>query len=1006
MGAWEDGGLYSVNQSQSYKIISLKDRAAGATERLAFRYVLKGEEGERVVSLLSPFIQFQNAGLQIKYDIAPTLTATPEAFGYRVSWPSITNATYPNYIYTEIYESKTLNNFSVAQLTNAAVTNMGTSQSNSISKSTGSDLNKRYVRIRHVGYANGELVYSPLSNVAEVTPTDPVSAAIDTTPPAEATSISAVWSGDNIVITATVDIDSRRFVIKLQNGTNSPGYFYKFPAGNSASQTITISSDELYQTFGTYYTSFSGVFQAADKLDNLNTGSPFTVGSRVNELAGVTPSVTVTAITNGYTVTWLANQFARVYEGSSADFVPAPANQVYGGQSPAIIKKTSYDQVYVKVIYYGNYENASSSTSAIAVTPINSISADIVAPAAPATVSATQGLDSSGTVGFNGFLNISWAGVSDTTLRGYRIRFRPVTNPASEYSYVDSPGSGTTFRLGGLAAGATYEIAVASYDEFNNTTASYTSIGSNIQITGTPFIGTNVSTTGYFEAGVSGTDTGTFKFGYGVASGKRGLVFNANNYWYIDSSQSALFKIGGSSDNYVSWNGSSLTIDGNLGVAGGTQIGGNIQMASGGSIWSGALNGSGNLAGDGFLLSSSGLQIKKGSTTLQLNTSDGGIYANYGQIAGWTIDTSKFERGSAGTYTGMSSGGTYAFWAGSTSSGGAANAEFYVTPAGAVRANNISITGGSLTVGTGFSVASGTGKLIASGVDITGEIKAETGRIGNVNIGSGALYIGSITGNRVALTSGGLQVVNSGVSVVSLTDTSSVIGGWTINSSSIASGAPDTNPLVIDSSNKKIVFAQGATDGFEIDSNSSITTYNVSQYIDTGDGNFDPLYDAYYTDWTSTSTSASKQNTIQIKKSSASGTQPMITLSTQGNGIAQMSMKNGADESEITLSGGGILLKASKKGGLKIPGIANPTEPHLNYSGAKAYVDSNFNGYSFVKPTSLSYQAGRTLTIKSDGTIVASRAFFKSASSETTITTGAYFAQVGNNGDIIFSTGT
>lgn len=1000
MGAWEDGGLYSVNQSQSYKIISLKDRAAGATERLAFRYVLKNEGGERVVSLLSPFIQFQNAGLQIKYDIAPTLTAVAEAFGYRVSWPSVTNATYPNYMYTEIYESKTLNNFSVAQLTNAAVTNMGTSQSNSISKSTGSDLNKRYVRIRHVGYSNGELIYSPLSNVAEVTPTDPVSAAIDATPPAEATSISAVWSGDNIVITATVDTDSRRFVIKLQNGTNSPGYFYKFPAGNSASQTITISSDELYQTFGTYYTSFSGVFQAADKLDNLNTGSPFTVGSRVNELSGVTPSVTVTAITNGYTVTWLANQFARVYEGSSADFVPAPANQVYGGQSPAIIKKTSYDQVYVKVIYYGNYENASNSTSAIAVTPINSISADIIAPAAPATVSATQGLDSSGTVGFNGFLNISWAGVSDTTLRGYRIRFRPVTNPASEYSYVDSPGSGTTFRLGGLAAGATYEIAVASYDEFNNTTASYTSIGTNIQITGTPFIGTNVSTTGYFEAGVAGTDTGTFRFGYGVASGKRGLVFNANNYWYIDSSQSALFKIGGSSDNYVSWNGSSLTIDGNLGVAGGTQIGGNIQMASGGSIWSGALNGSGNLVGDGFLLSSSGLQIKKGSTTLQLNTSDGGIYANYGQIAGWVIDTTKFERGSAGTYTGMSSGGTYAFWAGSPSSGGAANSEFYVTPGGAVRANNISITGGSLTVGTGFSVASGTGKLTASGADITGEIKADTGRIGNVNIGSGALYIGDITGNRVALTSGGLQVVNGGNSVVSLTNTSSVIGGWNINSSSISS--PGSYPFVLDSTNKKIVFAQGSTDGFEIDSNSSITTYNVFQYIDYGDSTFDPLYDAYYTDWSGTSSSASKENTIQIKKSSSAGIQPMITLSTQGSGIAQMSMKNGSDESEITLSGGGILLKASKRGGLKIPGLANSNAPHLNYSGAKQYVDGGY----YTLPTGLSTQTGRTLTVKSDGTIVPSRAFFKSASSETTITTGAYFSQVGRDGDIIFSTGT
>ena len=999
MGAWNESGSYSVNQSQSYKIVPLKDRAPGATERLAFRYILKGADGERIVSLLSPFIQFQNTGLQIKYETAPVLTAVAEAFGYRVSWPSVTNATYPNYMYTEIYESKTLNNFTVAQLTNSAVTNMGTSQANSISKSTGTDLAKRYVRIRHVGYSNGEVIYSPLSNVAEVTPTDPVSQAIDAVPPGEVVVNSAVWSGDNIVISATVDADSKRFIIKLQNGTDF-GYFYKFPSGTSTSQTIVITSSELFLTFGQYYSSFNGVFQAADKVDNLNSGTAFTVGTRVNALAGVTPAPVVTAITNGYTVTWTVGQFAKVYEGSSSSFTPSEANQVYGGQSPAIVKKTVYDQVYVKVIFYDLYGGASNSSSAIAVTPINSISADIQAPLAPSSVSATPGVDSSGTVGFNGFLNISWPSVSDTTLRGYRIKFRPVTNPASEYSYVNSPGSGTSFRLGGLAVGATYEIAVASYDEFNNTTGTYTQIAENVLISGTPFIGTNVSTTGYFEAGVSGTDTGTFKFGYGVASGKRGLVFNTNNYWYIDSSQSALFKIGGASSNYVSWNGSTLSIDGNLGVAGGTQIGGNIQMASGGSIWSGALNGSGNLVGDGFLLSASGLQIKKGSTTLQLNTSDGGIYANYGQIAGWTIDTAKFERGSTGTYTGMSSSGTYAFWAGSPSSGGASNAKFYVTPAGAVLANDITITNGTMQIGSGFSVAANTGKLIASGADITGEIKADTGRIGNVNIGSGALYIGNIAGNRVAMTSAGFQVVNNGESVVSLSDSSAILGGWNIKGSSITSSG--AYPMVIDSTNKKIVFAQGATDTFEIDSNSSITTYNVYQYIDYGDGSFDSLYDAYYTDWSGTTTSTSKENTIQIKKSSASGIQPMLTLSTQGNGIAQMSIKNGSDESEITLSGGGILLKASKKGGLKIPGLANSTAPHLNYSGSKAWVDGGFGSY----PTDLAKQTGRTLTVKSDGTIVPSRAFFKSASSESTITTGTYFSYVGRDGDVIFSTGT
>lgn len=990
MGAWEDGGQYSVNQSQSYKIVPLKDRTAGATEKLAFRYVLKGENGERIVSRLSPFIQFENAGLQIKYNTAPTLVAVSEGFGYRVSWPAVTNSTYPNYMYTEIYESKTLNNFSVAQLTDSAVTNKGNSQANSISLATGTDFALRYVRIRHVGYSSGQLIYSPLSNIVSVTPTNPVDAAVDSVPPGEVVVNSAVWSGDNIVLSVTVDPDTTRFVIKLQNGTNNPGYFYKFMSGTSSSQTLIISSSELYDTFQTYYTSFSGIIQAGDKVSNFNTGTAFTISTITNSLAAVTPSVSVTAITNGYTVTWLVGQFAKVYEGSSANFTPDITNQVYGGESPAIVKKTVYDQVYIKVIYYDKYNRSSLTTSAIAVTPINSISADIIAPAAPATVSATQGLDSAGTIGFNGYLNISWASVSDTSLRGYRIRFRPVTNPSSEYSYVDSPGSGTIYRLGGLACGATYEIGVASYDEFNNTTASYTAIGTNIQISGTPFIGTNVNTSGYFSAGVAG-DTGEFRFGYGVSSGKRGLVFNTNNYWYIDSAQSALFKIGGSSDNYVSWNGTKLQVDGDLGVAGGTTIGGNISMgASGASIYQGTLNASGNLTSDGFLLNSGGLTIKKGSVNLQLNTSDGGIYADYGRIAGWTIDSSKFEKLVSSNYSGISTGGTYAFYAGSSSSGGNSNANFYVTPSGTVQAKNINISGGSLVIGSKFSVASADGKLTGTDVDITGDIKADTGRIGNVNINSGALYIGSLSGDRVQFTSGGIQAIKDGNTMFSLSTSNSVIAGWTINSSSLSSGG--SYPLVLDQANSRIVFSSGAAGSFTLDhDNETITTYTVSSNSDTGDIE-DSWYYRYYTSWNTVSTTLTEENSISLKKTSASGAQPSLTLSTANYGFARLkniSSNTGTPSSEVLLQDGGIYLNPGKSGGLKIS----------NLSSAAHYT---YNGIS----TSSYAEIGTSVVVKSDGTITTGRAFYKSAAAESSITNSDHsvWPQVGRVGDIIFST--
>lgn len=284
-------------------------------------------------------------------------------------------------------------------------------------------------------------------------------------------------------------------------------------------------------------------------------------------------------------------------------------------------------------------------------TTVANLTADITAPAAPSTGTVTAGIDNStgATIGFNAFLDISWSAVSDSTLRGYRIRFRK-NGSSDPYSYVNSPGTGTTFRLNGLAIGTTYEVSIASYDELNNTSSSYTSIGT-ATATGTPFIGKNVTTEGYFGASATG-DTGTFKFGYGVETGKRGLVFNANNYWYIDSSSSALFKLGGASSNFVSWDGDKLSIDGDLGVAGGTTIGGNIAMtATGASIYNGTLDVNGALTGTGFILNKDGLQFKVlGSPTITLASSNGAITATNATITG------TFKTAASGTRIQMNSG--------------------------------------------------------------------------------------------------------------------------------------------------------------------------------------------------------------------------------------------------------------------------------------------------------------------------------------------------------------
>jgi len=908
----------------------------------------------------------------------PVITVTPASLGYTVSYTKQTDKNFDNAIIEEAVSTS-----------NTAPTTgyqeVGVTSSNPITITVG-DVLKRWVRLKLTDKIAGNTAYS---DPVAVTPVDPVAAALDITPPTAASGITASWSGNNILITATVSADAKKFIIRLTNGTDE-GFFTKFPSASGTSQSILITQQELYVTFGEYFTSFTGLFVSADSLDNRDSGVSFVVPEKTNVLLGVVPTFTLTGITNGYTATWTlpaGASYAKVYESGTSWGAgnPTESDLVFSGASPAIIKKTVYTLRYVKIRYLTDDGFTSSWSAEQSVTPIDAIAADVNAPNAPSTISATAGTDSTGTIGFNGVVNISWSAVSDTTLRGYRIRFRPykASAPFENYSYVDSPGTGTTYRLSGLALGTTYEVGIASYDEFNNTSSAYTALSPNIAVSGTPFIGTNVSTTGYFEAGVTGTDTGTFKFGYGVDTGKRGLVLNSSNYWYIDSAQSALFKIGGSTSNYVSWNGTKLSVDGDLGVAGGTTIGGNIAMgASGASIYQGTLNGSGNLTSDGFLLNSSGLVIKKNAIQLRLDTSDGGIYAEYGQIAGWTIDASKFERGSTGTYTGISSSGTYAIWAGSPVSAGNSSAKFSVTPAGAVTASDITITGGSLTVGAS-SIAASTGKLISTDAEITGKITASTGKIGNINIDSGGLYISDavvpspLSGNRIVFSGGGIASYANGSTTPKFqlaSDGTAKIGGWTVNESSISS---ISGGITLDASSQHISF----TNGFLIDNDNS-TTFNRAGGVQTSSTYYgsDTNTDGFVEDsFVSASPDTAVASSIRIRPSSGFTTSsPALYMSTSGYSTLQ------AGGSYISLGSTGVVINTNTTGGIALKGFTSAI--HRMYNPLK--------------------EAGAVLQIFSDGRVTAGRAFYRSGASESSITNinHSTWPSVGLIGDVIFST--
>lgn len=319
------------------------------------------------------------------------------------------------------------------------------------------------------------------------------------------------------------------------------------------------------------------------------------------------------------------------------------------------------------------------------------ITVDTVGPSNVTSVSVSSGIDTSGYLGFNAYADISWPAVTGGGIRGYRIRFS--NDNGVTYSYVNSPGTGTTYRLGGLAIGSTYKIAVATYDEYNNTSSSYIS-GTDVTVTGTPSVSSYIS-------------GGPFQFGVGVGSvaTNKGLYFDASNYWYVNATNSARLKVGGATSNYLLWDGSTFEVDGNVTARGGTFSGNLLMSTTGASIYNGTIDANSNLSGNGFVLNSTGLKVANGTKSVTISASTGTITANGGSIGGWNIadttinknnitldSTGSIQVGATATNSVyLKSSGDYVMWAGNNTPD--ANAKFRVASDGTLYASNAVIGG-------------------------------------------------------------------------------------------------------------------------------------------------------------------------------------------------------------------------------------------------------------------------------------------------------------------------
>lgn len=175
-----------------------------------------------------------------------------------------------------------------------------------------------------------------------------------------------------------------------------------------------------------------------------------------------------------------------------------------------------------------------------------------------------------------------------------------------------------------------------------------------------------------------------------------------------------------------------------------------------------------------------------GDKVLTMDLTSKTITADTGTIGGWTLSTTALtaSSGVVGISSAVTGGDDIRFWAGDATPG---SAEFRVTESGALTATSATITGA-------ITATSGT---------FTGTVNASAGTIGGWTINSTSIYTGTEDHAAYTTNSGDITIYSDGADAsIHMFNTyidntgkiftkSALIGGWTINSTSIYTGTED-----------------------------------------------------------------------------------------------------------------------------------------------------------------------------------------------------------------------
>jgi hypothetical protein len=623
---------------------------------------------------------------------------TPVDKGISVSWNAI--STSGTYWETVVYKSSTQNGtfLPVGSARNAPV--------------IVEEINTVWIKIRHRLITGG---YSNYSNAKEAKAYIPI--VFDETPPNEVTGVSAVWSGDNIVITYTMPSTdpASRFKITLVNGSAS-GDFYEYPGGQTGTHTITLYDQSLYQQFGERYSSFTGTFISIDAAENPTSGVSFSVATKTNPLLNVIPDLTVTEISNGYIAEFInvptGVSYIEVYAKTSTfaplDPLTGVINSqylVYTGLNPALVTDIDYTKKYIRARYYTISGQPSKWSAEKETTPLDAGQLSVIDNPVEIQTGGSILAGDSLTTGARLLMNQYGMFLYDyNSVSGESPSTQIVGN-----GYYKADG---TFQAVDTLAPTfiTERAKIANWmiytDRFENSLTASTGTYTGFAPSGTYAIwaGANSSKNTDALAKFSVTHAGAVTarnisiIGGGTPTAKlidAGSFFVQNN-GYMETTTA---KITGEI------NANSGTFRGTVDVGTGSVPTGQLRITSGGGT---ILMGHG-VSIDGSASAGITATSSTGATNFWVRASDGYLFSQYGKIGGWSIGTSKLSGGGGASAVGLQideTAGGYAFWAGA----------------------------GTPDTTTPFSVTN-TGTLRATGAIITGEIKATSGRIGSTTLG-------------------------------------------------------------------------------------------------------------------------------------------------------------------------------------------------------------------------------------------------------------------------------